>query len=123
LVIFISHDNNPGFLGVMPQNEEAQLVRKKYGLALATDNNNIAKNSKNKLSKNEETRNYDRERTILLGALEKITKFFQKQMAQGDFALDNDSRFVEEFCTIIELCIQHGWKSKIKIMLLIPDFL
>lgn len=93
----------------MPQNEEVQLVRKKYGLV----NDEAPENSKNKLSKKEEARNYDRERTILLGALEKIAKIFQKQMAQGDFALDNDSRFVEEFCTIIELCIQHGWKSKI----------
>lgn len=93
----------------MPQNEEVQLVRKKYGLV----NDEAPENSKNKLSKKEEARNYDRERTILLGALEKIAKIFQKQMAQGDFVLDNDSRFVEEFCTIIELCIQHGWKSKI----------
>jgi len=94
----------------MPQNEEVQLVRKKYGLV----NEDVMENSKNKSSKKVETRNYDRERTILLGALEKISKMFQKQMAQGEFALDNDSRFVEEFCTIIELCIQHGWKSKFK---------
>lgn len=77
-------------------------------------NVDVIENSKNKLRKKEETRNYDRERIILLGAIEKIAKMFQKQMAQGDFALDNDSRFVEEFCTIIELCIQHGWKSKFK---------
>lgn len=57
-------------------------------------------------------RNHDRERTILIGAIEKIAKIFQKQMAQGDFVLDNDSRLVEEFCTLIELCLQHGWKGK-----------
>lgn len=97
----------------MPQNEEVQLVRRKYGLA----NEDVVENSKNKLSKKEELRNHDRERTILLGALEKIAKMFKKQMAQGEFALDNDSRFVEEFCTIIELCIQHGWKSKLKFII------
>lgn len=92
----------------MHQNEEVQEVRKMYGLS--KDENNELR--PNKINKKEEDRNYDMERTILLTAVEKIAKKFQKQMAQGEFVLDNDSRFVEEFCTIIELCIQHGWKSK-----------
>ena len=100
----------------MPQNEEIKIVRKKYGLINDEDESNeIHKPNPSKsvkLLNLNESRNYDRERTLLLGAIERIGKTFQKQLAQGDFVLDNDSRFVEEFCTIIELCIQHGWKSK-----------
>lgn len=92
----------------MPQNEEVQLVRKKYGL----NKEEVIDEGKKKALKKTEARNYDQERTILLGAMEKNAKIFHKQLAQGDCVLDNDSRFVEEFCTIIELCIQHGWKSK-----------
>lgn len=97
----------------MPQHEDVKTVRKKYGLI--TDNSDKTRIKTHDISKIiKEPRNYDRERTVLLGALERISKIFQKQLAQGDFVLDNDSRFVEEFCTIIELCILHGWKSKIK---------
>lgn len=78
---------------------EVQQVRKKYGI-------------NNELIDTENSRNYDRERTALLGAMERIARTFQKQLAQGDFVLENDSRFIEEFCTLIEFCIQHGWKSK-----------
>lgn len=91
----------------MPQNEEVQLVRKKYGLF----SEEVLDNEQKKTNNKDNVRNYDRERTVLLSALEKIAKIFQKQMAQGEFVLDNESRFVEEFCTIVELCIQHGWKS------------
>ena len=82
----------------MPE-QEVQQVRRKYGI------NNEAKSPGN----NE--RNFDRERTVLLSAVEKIARIFQKQLAQGEFIVENDSRYVEEFCTLIELCIQHGWKS------------
>lgn len=95
------------FVNLMPQNEEVKMVRKKYGLTRGE----IPEEGGGKHSKKEELRNYDQERVILLGALEKTAKVFHKQLAQGDCVLDNDSRFVEEFCTIIELCIQHGWKS------------
>ena len=82
----------------MPEHE-VQQVREKYGI-----NNEVKTEGDN-------SRNFDRERTILLVAVERLARIFQKQLAQGDFVLDNDSRFVEEFCTLIELCIQHGWKS------------
>ena len=85
----------------MPE-QEVQQVRKKYGINIAAKTEKCSDNP----------RNFDRERTILLGAFERIARSFQKQLAQGDFVLDNDSRLIEEFCTLIELCIQHGWKSK-----------
>jgi hypothetical protein len=92
----------------MPQNEEVTLVRKKYGI----NKDDVVDESKSNFLRRDETRNYDQERSFLLGAMERNAKIFHKQLAQGDCMLDNDSRFVEEFCTIIELCIQHGWKSK-----------
>lgn len=88
----------------MPENEAVQQVRKKYGI-----NNEIRAEKES-----ENGRNFDRERTVLVCAIERIARAFQKQLAQGDLVLENDSRFVEEFCTLIELCIQHGWKSKIR---------
>ena len=91
----------------MPQND-VQLVRKNNGLS----SDEVLEAEHRKSIKKDNARNYDRERTVLLGAIEKIGKIFQKQMAQ-EFVLDNESRFVEEFCTIIELCIQHGWKGNI----------
>lgn len=90
----------------MPE-QEVQQVRKKYGVNNEIKTENDSDNS----------RNFDRERTALLGAIERIARAFQKQLAQGDFVLENDSRFVEEFCTLIELCIQHGWKSKTAIII------
>lgn len=107
--LIFQNKNNPGLPFAMPQNEEVQLVRKKYGLR----SEEVLESEKEKLNKKDNVRNYDSERTVLLGAIEKIAKIFQKQMAQGEFVLDNESRFVEEFCTIIELCIQHGWKGMI----------
>lgn len=96
----------------MPDNE-VHIVRQKYGI----DDQKKEKHATSSSS----IRNHDRERTILIGALEKISKLFQKQMAQGDFVLDDDSRYIEEFCTLIELSLQHGWKGNIRMMGLIKN--
>ena len=101
----------------MPKQEEREVnvVRNKYGLnpdinIKSTINNKNEEN--NVLSDDKRKRNYDNERIILISTLEKISKSFQKLLAQGEFVFDNDTRFVEEFCTLIELCLCHGWNSK-----------
>ena len=94
----------------MPQNEEIQIVRTKYGLDCDGGPDYDSDPKENLNCKKNDLRNYDNERTLLLNSLERIAKVFLRQLAEGDCVLDNDSRFVEEFCTIIELCLQHGWK-------------
>ena len=101
----------------MPKQEEREVhvVRSKYGL---NQNYNLKSTIDTKIEEDhfvtddKRKRSYDDERIVLIIALEKIAKSFQKLLAQGEFIFDNETRFVEEFCTLIELCLSHGWNSK-----------
>ena len=92
----------------MSRRQEFCLLRENYGFNISAKSNTVS------LPSEYTTRNFDSERSVLREEVERMSKYFHKQFVEGCCVLENDSKYVEEFCTLIELCLQHGWKGYFK---------
>lgn len=82
----------------MPDNE----VRIKYGLADSSNEPSPMKPGSQ--------RDYAAERSTLLSYFERLCRYFLHQLVNGQAIVDNNTRNAEEFCALIEACLDHGFK-------------
>lgn len=82
----------------MPENE----VRIKYGLADSSNEPSPQKSGSQ--------RDYATERSTLLSYFERLCRYFLHQLVNGQAIVDNNTRNAEEFCALIEACLDHGFK-------------
>lgn len=86
----------------MPEQDD-ELVRTKYGLKTEKISPFRHRNGSCEFN-----RNYPLESRTLLEQVEKVAKSF---LSQDVNIVDNNSPNAEEFCTIIELCLDHGFRG------------
>lgn len=85
----------------MPEYDD-EAVREKYGLKSKQESPTRSSNDSSTQS-----RNFNLERNSLLLQFEKLGQFYLTK-GQEYIVVDNTSANAEEFCTIIELALDHG---------------
>ena len=86
----------------MPQHDD-EAVGIKYGLRSGQESP-----ERYNFEASSADRNFILEQSTLLSQFQILGKFF---LTQDELIVDNASLHAEEFCTIIELCLDHGFRG------------